>query len=31
MGEKFLNFTDFVIEIAYKIDIIIYKLGEKIL
>ncbi|PPK61285.1 hypothetical protein B0F89_11155 [Malaciobacter marinus] len=31
MGEKFLDFTDFVMEIIYKIDIILYKLGEKIL
>ncbi len=30
MGEKFLNFTNCVIEIIYKIDILIYKFGEKI-
>lgn len=31
MGEKFLTFTDYVIEIVYKLDLIIYKIGEKIL
>lgn len=31
MGEKVYNISSFVIDLLYKIDIFIYKFGEKIL
>lgn len=31
MGERTLNFTDFVIELIKKLDFALYKFGEKIL
>lgn len=31
MGEKVYNISSFVIDLLYKVDIIIYKFGEKVL